>query len=126
MKLAARAARANVGRLDFPFKLTFCITYWCNYRCKTCNIWQMKPKDELRLEEIQRFFQRSNHFSWIDITGGEISLRKDFVDICQTLIESNKNLLLLHYPTNGYLTDQVVRYTREVARMGAEKLIITL
>jgi radical SAM protein with 4Fe4S-binding SPASM domain len=112
--------------LNFPFKLTFCITYWCNYRCKTCNIWQMKPKDELRLEEIQRFFQRSNRFSWIDITGGEISLRKDFVDICAAALANCRSLLLLHYPTNGYLTDQIVRYTREVTRMGPEKLMITV
>ncbi|UCE86775.1 MAG: radical SAM protein [Deltaproteobacteria bacterium] len=124
--LARRAARANLARLDFPYKLTFAITYWCNYRCTTCNIWKMKPRDELSLEEIRRFFERSNRFVWVDVTGGEVSLRKDFPDICQAVIENNENLLLLHYPTNGYLTDQVVRYTREIARMGPEKLIITV
>ncbi len=124
--LAARAARANAGRLPFPMKLTFCITYWCNYKCQTCNIWKMKPRDELSLEEIRTFFARSNRFSWVDLTGGEISLRKDFVDIAQALLESCKSLLMLHYPTNGYLTDQVVRYTREVVKMKPEKLIITI
>lgn len=124
--LAARAARANTGRLPFPMKLTFCITYWCNYKCQTCNIWKMKPRDELTLEEIRTFFARSNRFSWVDLTGGEISLRKDFVDIAQALLESCKSLLMLHYPTNGYLTDQVVRYTREVVKMKPEKLIITI
>jgi radical SAM protein with 4Fe4S-binding SPASM domain len=107
-------------------KLTFCITYWCNYKCQTCNIWKMKPRDELTLEEIRTFFARSNRFSWVDLTGGEISLRKDFVDIAQALLESCKSLLMLHYPTNGYLTDQVVRYTREVVKMKPEKLIITI
>lgn len=125
-KLASRAAHASLRRPGFPFKLTFCITYWCNYRCQTCNIWQMKPRDELRLEEIQRFFERSNRFSWVDVTGGEISLRKDFVEICETILENCRDLLLLHYPTNGYLTDQVVRCTREVARMGPERLMITI
>jgi MoaA/NifB/PqqE/SkfB family radical SAM enzyme len=125
-KLAARAAKANIGRLAFPFKLTFCITYWCNYRCKTCNIWHMKPKDELSLVEIQSFFRRSNRFSWIDLTGGEVSLRKDFVDICESVLTNCRDLVLLHYPSNGYLTDQVVSYTREVVRMGPEKLIITI
>ena len=124
--LAARAARANVGRLPFPMKLTFCITYWCNYKCQTCNIWKMKPRDELTLEEIRTFFARSNRFSWVDLTGGEISLRKDFVDIAQALLESCKSLLMLHYPTNGYLTEQVVGYTREIAKMKPEKLIITV
>ena len=124
--LAAKAAKANVTRLDFPMKLTFCITYWCNYKCQTCNIWKMKPKDEMSLEEIQSFFKKSNRFSWIDVTGGEISLRKDFVDICETITTNCKDLLLLHYPTNGYLTDQVVAYTKEVAKMSHEKLMITI
>lgn len=126
LALASRAAQANVGRLDFPMKLTFCITYWCNYKCQTCNIWKMKPRDELRLDEIQRFFERSNRFSWIDVTGGEISLRKDFVDICESILTNCKSLMMLHYPTNGYLTDQVVAYTREIMKMRPEKLIITV
>ncbi len=124
--LAARALEANVRRPDFPFKLTFCITYWCNYKCQTCNIWQMKPRDELRLDEIQRFFRKSNRFLWVDVTGGEVSLRKDFPGVCEAIVENCKNLMLLHYPTNGYLTDKIVEYTREIARMGAEKLIITV
>ena len=37
--LASRALEANFRRPDFPYKLTFCITFWCNYRCQTCNIW---------------------------------------------------------------------------------------
>lgn len=124
--LAAKAAKANVTRLDFPMKLTFCITYWCNYKCTTCNIWKMKPRDEMTLDEIRRFFAVSNRFSWIDVTGGEISLRKDFVDICEVITSECKDLLLLHYPTNGYLTEQVVSYTREVAKMSAERLMITI
>lgn len=126
LALASRASRANLARPDFPYKLTFAITYWCNYRCTTCNIWKMKPRDELSTEEIETFFRRSNRFVWVDLTGGEISLRKDFVDVCRAVVENNRDLLLLHYPTNGYLTDQVVRYTREVASMGPEKLIITV
>ena len=53
------ALTANFRRLDYPFKLTFCITYWCNYNCQTCNIWKMKPRDELRLDEIQRVLPAS-------------------------------------------------------------------
>jgi MoaA/NifB/PqqE/SkfB family radical SAM enzyme len=126
LALATRAARANLGRLPFPMKLTFCITYWCNYKCQTCNIWKMKPRDELTLDEIRRFFERSNRFSWVDLTGGEVSLRKDFVDIAQSLLENCRSLLMLHYPTNGYLTEQVVGYTSEIAKMKPVKLVITV
>jgi MoaA/NifB/PqqE/SkfB family radical SAM enzyme len=124
--LANRALRANFGRLDFPYKLTFCITYWCNYACQTCNIWKLKPRDELRLDEIQAFFRRSNRFLWIDVTGGEVSLRKDLVQVCEAIIANCRNLLLLHFPTNGYLTEQLVRAAREIVRMRPEKLIITV
>lgn len=126
LALASRALAANFGRLDFPMKLTFCLTFWCNYACQTCNIWKMKPRGELSLDEIRLFFKRSNRFLWVDLTGGEVSLRKDFVDICAALTSSCRNLLLLHFPTNGYLTDKIVAMTREIARMGQEKLIITV
>jgi MoaA/NifB/PqqE/SkfB family radical SAM enzyme len=124
--LAARALEANVRRPTHPYKLTFCITFWCNYRCQTCNIWQMKPRDELRLEEIREFFARSPRFLWVDLTGGEVWLRKDFVDVCEAVITRCPNLVLLHFPTNGYLTEKIVAGTREIRRMGGEKLIITV
>jgi MoaA/NifB/PqqE/SkfB family radical SAM enzyme len=124
--LAARALEANVRRPEHPYKLTFCVTFWCNYKCETCNIWQMKPRDELKLDEIREFFRRSSRFVWVDLTGGEVWLRKDFVDVCDALTSSCPNLLLLHFPTNGYLTDKIVAGTREIRKMAAEKLIITV
>ena len=127
--LAKAAFKANLGRLDAPFKLTFCLTFWCNYRCQTCNIWKMKPRDELTLDEIRRFFQKSGKFLWVDLTGGEVTLRKDFIDICHAVIDGNPDLLLLHFPTNGYLTDKAVAAARSITtRRGRrpEKLIITV
>jgi len=124
--LAARALEANFRRPSHPYKLTFCITFWCNYRCQTCNIWQLKPRDELRLDEIQAFFKRSSRFLWVDLTGGEVWLRKDFVDVCEAVTTNCRNLLLLHFPTNGYLTDKIVAGTKEIRKMSAEKLIITV
>ena len=126
--LAREALKANLGRLAQPFKLTFCITFWCNYRCQTCNIWKMQPRDELRLDEIRRFFQKSPHFLWVDLTGGEVTLRKDFVDVCRAVIDECPDLLLLHFPTNGYLTDKVVAAAEAVVtgRRRPEKLIVTV
>ncbi len=126
LALARRAAEANLRRPDFPFKLTFALTFWCNYKCQTCNIWQRKPKDELTAEEIDDFFRISNRFSWVDLTGGEVSLRKDFPQICESLIRHNRQLLLLHFPTNGYLTDRIVEQTRQILALRPPKLIITV
>ncbi len=124
--LAARAVEANFRRPTHPYKLTFCITFWCNYKCQTCNIWKMKPRDELSLDEIREFFHRSPRFLWVDLTGGEVWLRKDFVQVCEALTTECKNLVLLHFPTNGYLTDKIVAGTREIRKMAAERLIITV
>jgi MoaA/NifB/PqqE/SkfB family radical SAM enzyme len=128
VQLARRAAEANLGRLDFPFKLTFCLTFWCNYRCTTCNIWKMKPRDELDLDEIQRFFRQARRFLWVDLTGGEVTLRKDFPQVCEAVLEGCPDLLLLHFPTNGYLTDKVVAAAEAVVRhpRRPEKLIVTV
>jgi len=62
--LARKTVEANVRRLDFPFKLTFCLTFWCNYRCETCNIWKMKPRDELRLDE---FWTHPDNRGWMTL-----------------------------------------------------------
>ena len=124
--LARKAFEANFRRLDHPFKLTFCITYWCNYKCQTCNIWKMKPRDELRLEEIQEFFRKSRDFLWVDLTGGEVTLRKDFVEVAHAVIEHSPHLLLLHFPTNGYLSDKIVENTKAIMERRPEKLIITV
>jgi len=126
LALARKAFEANFRRLDHPFKLTFCITYWCNYKCQTCNIWQMKPRDELRLDEIREFMRRSRDFLWVDLTGGEVTLRKDFVEVAHAVIDSCPNLLLLHFPTNGYLSDKIVENTRAIMARRPEKLIITV
>ncbi len=131
VSLAAAALKANFGRLAAPFKLTFCLTFWCNYKCQTCNIWKMRPRDELTLDEIRKFFRRSPGFLWVDLTGGEVTLRKDFADICHAVIDECPNLLLLHFPTNGYLTDKVVAAaealtTGRSGRRRPEKLIVTV
>jgi MoaA/NifB/PqqE/SkfB family radical SAM enzyme len=118
--------RSNLGRLRHPYKLTFAITNRCNYRCKTCNIWQKPSPNELSLKEIEQFFAQSPYFSWIDLTGGEIFLRKDFLSIVEVILSSCRRLLLLHFPTNGYLTDRIVSTVEKIAERKPEKLIITI
>jgi radical SAM protein with 4Fe4S-binding SPASM domain len=126
LSLAKNIFKSNVRRLEFPYKLTFCVTYWCNYKCKTCNIWQRKPKDELTTDEIQTFFQRSNKFNWIDFTGGEVWLRQDFTKIAIAAIRNCKDLVLLHFPTNGYLTERIVAGIEDILSANPKKLVVTV
>ena len=126
LDLTKHIVASNFTRLAFPYKLTFCITYWCNYKCKTCNIWQRKPKDELTLDEIREFFKKSNKFNWIDFTGGEVWLRKDFTDIVGAALQHCRNLVMVHFPTNGYMTEQIVKGVEEILEMRPPKLTITV
>ena len=123
---AGRVARANVARLKRPLKLNFALTYWCQYRCKTCNIWQRKPTDELTTAEVLQFIDRNRKFSWVDLTGGEIFLRADISDIFDAVVASWRELVVLHFPTNGFLTDTIVRIAERVAHQGIPRVIVTV
>jgi radical SAM protein with 4Fe4S-binding SPASM domain len=106
--------------------LTFAVTYHCNYRCRTCYIWQKKPVNELSLSEIEEFFRKSNDFSWIDLTGGEPFLRKDFVNICEIIIHYCKNIYHLHFPTNGFLTSKIVEDIKKIRKFSSCKIVVTV
>ncbi len=123
---AQQVARANVQRLSTPLKVNFALTYWCQYRCKTCNIWKRKPENELTTDEVLKFVARNHGISWLDVTGGEIFLRKDIGEILEAVVTSWKDLLLLHFPTNGFLTDQIVRVCERLARRGGPQIIVTV
>ena len=126
VSLARNILTSNVTRLAHPYKLTLVTTYWCNYRCKTCNIWQRKPTDELTLDEFDRFFARSNRFNWIDFTGGEVWLRNDFPDIVESALAHCKGLLLVHFTTNGFQTDRIVDGVRRILKSRPPKLMISV
>ena len=68
----ARLAQANLRRLESPLKVNFCVTYWCQYKCKTCNTWKRKPVDELTTQEVLQFVRKNRNIGWLDVTGGEI------------------------------------------------------
>lgn len=100
---------SNYRNLNFPIKLNYAVTYRCNQKCLTCNIWQKPPDEEMTLEEIRLFFQKNSKFNWIDLTGGEIFLRKDIQQILQAIVANCHNLYLLHFPTNGSCLREIIR-----------------
>jgi MoaA/NifB/PqqE/SkfB family radical SAM enzyme len=126
LKLAANIVRSNLGPRRRPYKLTFSLTYRCNSRCLTCNVWQKTDHDELSLEEIDRFFHANPFLQWIDLVGGEIFLREDLREICRSAIQRCPDLFLLHWPTNGLLKKRTVEWTEQVLAMGPKKLIVSV
>ena len=126
-KIGLTALRNNIGQLDHPYKLTFSISYWCQSRCITCNIWQIKPTGELDIEEIRDFARKNNYFKWIEITGGEPFLRKDIVEIVRAFKDTSKDLFVLTMPTNSLCNhDMVIEKLKQILELGIPKFSITL
>lgn len=105
---------ANFKALSFPYKLTFAMTYKCNLRCRICNIWESPVGKELNVGEIEAIFSNLNNLGWLDLTGGEISLRNDMLEIVKAIIQSANKLLFFHISTNGQVTDKIVSMTEKI------------
>ncbi len=125
--LGMTALRNNMTQLRHPYKLTFSITYRCQSRCLTCNIWEMKPVNELTLEEIRQFAAKNPHFRWIELTGGEPFLRQDIVEIVKAFMGASKNLYIITMPTNSLSNDgMILEKVEQILQTGIPKLSITV
>jgi radical SAM protein with 4Fe4S-binding SPASM domain len=123
---AIRLAAANLSRLRSPLKVNLCVTYRCQYRCKTCDIWRRSPQNELTTDELMSFVNANKHVAWLDVTGGEIFLRSDIEEFLVGVAASWRRLALLHFATNGFLTDKIVAATRRTAQATTAAVIVTV
>jgi len=124
--LGVALLRTTAFRPSGPLKLNLCLTYWCQYKCKTCNIWQRKPTDELTTEEIVALVRENPDINWVDLTGGEIFLRRDIDDVFDAILTGWSRLSILHFPTNGFQTDRIVRSVKGIAGRGPAHTIVTV
>lgn len=121
------ALKSNVVELKRPYKLNFAVTYWCQSRCMTCNIWQMKPKGELTIEEVRKFAGKNNYFRWIELTGGEVFLRNDIVEIAEAFSQSCKGLYILTMPTNSLCNKSLVeKRLKSILELSIPKIVVTV
>ncbi len=120
LTLASKALASNFITLKSPYKLTFALTYRCNSRCRTCGIWKRKSGSELSTEEVKEFFSK-NVFPWVNLTGGEVFLRKDLVDIAKSM----KGTYLLNITTNGILTEKILSDCKELEK-SVPRFILTV
>lgn len=116
---------SNFSRLKLPYKLTLMLTYRCNFKCRMCNIWKFPLQGELTPEELRTFFKK-NRFSWVNISGGEIFAREDHSELLDAIINECKNLYILNFPTNGYFSEETVKFVRKVLRESSVFLGVTV
>jgi MoaA/NifB/PqqE/SkfB family radical SAM enzyme len=124
--LALDIARANLNRSNLPYKVTLVGTYRCNFRCEMCGIWQKTSVDEMTPIEVERFFRKWSQFSWVHLTGGELFVRRDIDDIVRAIMESDRSLYLLNFPTTGWFGDKTVALVENILRRGVGRLMTTI
>jgi MoaA/NifB/PqqE/SkfB family radical SAM enzyme len=124
--LFTEGIKSNFIGLSHPYKLTFAITMRCNSRCKHCNIWQLKPQNELTIEEIRKFAEANPFFKIIELTGGEPFIRNDIVEIASTFSKYSHGLYAITMPTNSLVSkDLILSKVREMLKL-KQKIVVTL
>lgn len=108
-----RLFRATGRPRKLPLSMTVSVTYNCNSRCKTCNIWKKKA-DDLSLEEFDLIFNSLGKTPyWFTISGGEPFLRDDIVPLCQSIYRNCKPGVI-SIATNGLLTGIIPGKVRQI------------
>lgn len=114
----------QTGRLrPLPVNLTFSVSYRCNSRCKTCNVWRKRVQD-FTLDEYEQTFRQLGHTPyWLTFSGGEPFLRSDLIDI---VLASYQHCQpgIINIPTNGLLTDRIVSGVERLVREAKKSQII--
>ena len=99
-----------------PFSVVVSVSFRCNSKCRTCDVWR-RPNDDLTLEEWDKVFASLGRAPfYMTFTGGEPFLRADLDDLVIAAYRHCRPEVIT-IPTNGMLTERVVE---KVARMCRE------
>jgi MoaA/NifB/PqqE/SkfB family radical SAM enzyme len=95
-----KASHAAGRVLGLPVNITVSVSYRCNSRCKTCNVWLL-PNDDLRVPEWDRVFASLGRTPyWFTFSGGEPTLRHDLTDMVASAYRHCQPGII-NIPTNG-------------------------
>ena len=101
-----------MSSVTYPKDAILALTYRCDARCQMCNIWQMKPQENLSIDDYAKV---PSTLRDINISGGEAFMRKDLVDIVKTVHQKCKNPRIV-ISTNGFRTEQIVTKMDELRK----------
>jgi MoaA/NifB/PqqE/SkfB family radical SAM enzyme len=126
-KIAKMRASYALGKpLALPINFTISVSYRCNSRCKTCNVWQ-RPNDDLTLEEYDKIFASIGKDAyWFTFSGGEPTLRKDLPEMVAAAYRHCRPGII-NIPTNG-IQDTIIpgRIERVLQAAPDSEVIINL
>ena len=119
-KIPVLKASYVTGRVfSLPINITVSVSYRCNSRCKTCNVWLL-PNDDLVLDEWDRVFESLGKAPyWFTFSGGEPTLRKDLPDMVGSAYRHCQPGII-NIPTNG-IQDKIIPGRIEQVLLAAPK-----
>jgi radical SAM protein with 4Fe4S-binding SPASM domain len=95
---------AQTGKIPHPSSMWLEVTMRCNLNCRMCHQKDLRrvKQTELTLEEINSITDqaRKHSIDLIELTGGELFIRKDIIDILKYI---NKNKIYTKLNNNGTL-----------------------
>src|SRR5437764_7900296 len=95
-----KVSHATGRVLRLPVNITVSVSYRCNSRCKTCNVWLL-PNDDLTVPEWDRVFESLGSAPyWFTFGGGEPTLRKDRPEMVASAYRHCRPGII-NIPTNG-------------------------
>jgi MoaA/NifB/PqqE/SkfB family radical SAM enzyme len=110
-----------LNKKNTPYKLLIQLTNDCNSRCGACHIWKINKEDptlrssELTLSDYKKIFQEfGNDLFWLALSGGEISLVKDFKAIIDLAIRNCPSLRIITFTTNGLEPEVILDYAQHI------------
>jgi len=80
----------------------------------------------MTLDEIRKFFTANPYFRWVNLTGGEVFLRSDLVEIIKIILDTQKNLYFLNFPTNGIMTKRIVEQVQKILLLNPPHFIVSI
>ena len=107
-----------------PYKILLNLTDLCNSRCVSCEIWKIKPQNEINLDHIRKLFQSINkNLVWLSLSGGEVTLVNYYYQMIDLAVKECKNLKILAFTTNALAVDKAYKYAKYAKDKGLDVLI---
>ncbi len=105
-----------------PFSIVISVSFRCNSRCRTCDVWR-KPSDDMTVEEWARVFRSLGRAPYyVTFTGGEPFLRRDLADLVIAAYEHMRPGYIT-IPTNGLLGERILDQTERMCRACPDTVI---
>lgn len=123
--LARDALLLNLGR-SLPFRVTLMVSEECPLHCATCSIWRTPEPRQPGLSDLESFFRANRQISWLNLTGGEIFLRRDMGALFESAAKLLERLAVLNFPTAGQDPDYIASQVETGLSAGLPRILVTV